>query len=204
MVKLFVVRHGETAWTLERRFTGWRDIALAPSGQVQAEALAGALSGHALAAVYASPLERTRTTAEAIAKPHRLTVQVEPRLREMGFGRWEGLGRDEVAAREPEAWATWRDAPHTLVAHGGERLPDVAARVAAVADDLVARHGGSEVVVVTHAIVVRLLVLHALGLGPDRLWAVDASPGGLSEIELGPAWTTVHRMNTLAHLGATA
>ena len=53
---------------------------------------------------------------------------------------------------------------------------------------------------VTHAIVIRLIVLGALGLDPDRLWSVDASPGGLSEIEYRPGWVTVHRMNTLSHL----
>jgi broad specificity phosphatase PhoE len=55
-------------------------------------------------------------------------------------------------------------------------------------------------VLVSHAIVVRLIVLDALGLGPERLWSVDASPAGISEIEYEPGWATVHRMNTLAHL----
>jgi broad specificity phosphatase PhoE len=56
------------------------------------------------------------------------------------------------------------------------------------------------VVLVSHAIVIRLIVLEALGLPPDRLWSLDASPGGITEIEYLPGWTTVHRMNTLAHL----
>ena len=194
------MRHGETSWTLERRFTGGRDIPLSPGGQVQAEAMAAALAGQAIAAVYTSPLERTRITAEIVAKPHRLPIQVAPELREMGFGAWEGLTRDELAARDPEAWATWRTAPHTLVAHGGERLADVAARVKARTDALRAAHDGDTVVVVTHAIPIRLIVLEALGLGPERLWTVDASPAGITEVELGAEWSTVHRMNTLAHL----
>jgi len=56
------------------------------------------------------------------------------------------------------------------------------------------------VVLVSHAIVTRLIVLAALGLGPDRLWSVDASPAGITEIEYLDAWATVHCMNTLAHL----
>lgn len=199
-VKLVVVRHGETSWTLERRFTGGRDIPLSRAGQLQADAIAGALAGQTIAAVYASPLERTRTTAEIVAKPHRLPVQVAADLREMGFGAWEGLARDEVARRDPDAWGTWRSAPHTLVAHGGERLPDVAARVKAQTEAFRAAHDGETIVVVTHAIVIRLIVLDALTLGPERLWSVDASPAGITEIELGADWSTVHRMNTLAHL----
>jgi broad specificity phosphatase PhoE len=65
-------------------------------------------------------------------------------------------------------------------------------------------HEGEVVVLVTHAMVVRLIVLAALGLGPERLWSVDASPAGITEIEYLGEWATVHRMNTLAHLDALA
>lgn len=199
-LKLFIVRHAETAWTAGRRFSGQRDVPLAPGGAVQAEAVAQALAGQKVTAIYSSPLERARTTAEIVAKPHRLQVQVDAALREMGFGRWEGRTRDDVAASDPEAWAVWRETPHALTAHGGETLPDVAARVSTFVDGIRQRHGDDTVVLVTHAIVVRLIILAALGLGPDRLWSVDASPAGVSEVDLGPEWTTVHRMNTLTHL----
>jgi broad specificity phosphatase PhoE len=69
---------------------------------------------------------------------------------------------------------------------------------------LAAAHAGELVVLVTHAIVTRLIVLDALGLGPERLWTVDATPAGITEIEYEPGWATVHRMNTLAHLEAAA
>ena len=203
-MKLFVVRHGETAWSRERRFTGAHDIPLAAAGVAQAEAIAHALAGEQLAAVYASPLDRTRTTADIIAKPHRLSVQIDSDLREMAFGRWEGRIREDVAREEPELWRTWREAPPALTAHGGETVSDVAARVDAFVARVGERHGGQSVVVVTHAVVIRLLVLGALGLGPERLWSVDASPAGITELELGAEWSTVHRMNTLSHLGATS
>ena len=100
-LRLFVIRHGDTAWTGERRYTGSRDVPLAPAGQLQAEAVARALADHAPAAIYSSPLERARATAEAIAKPHHLDVRIEPAFREMGYGVWEGLTRAEVSARFP-------------------------------------------------------------------------------------------------------
>ena len=81
----------------------------------------------------------------------------------------------------------------------------VAARVADGVTALQTAHPDGTVALVTHAMVVRLIVLAALGLAPDRLWSVDASPGGLTEIEYRPGWVTVHRMNTLSHLeGITA
>ncbi|HXH83522.1 MAG TPA: histidine phosphatase family protein, partial [Candidatus Tectomicrobia bacterium] len=80
----------------------------------------------------------------------------------------------------------------------------VAGRVAAGLAGLLGRHPGETIALVSHAIVARLVVLAALGLGPDRLWSVDASAAGLSEIEYHDGWVTVHRMNTLAHLDPLA
>ena len=85
-LRLFVIRHGETAWSRGRRFAGSRDIPLAEEGLRQCEAVAAALAGKVVTAVYASPLERARASAEVIARPLRLDVQIEPAFREMAFG----------------------------------------------------------------------------------------------------------------------
>jgi alpha-ribazole phosphatase len=198
--RLFVVRHAETQWTRERRFTGWQDVPLSERGQAQASAAARALAVHAVTAVYASPLERARMSAEMIAKAHRLDVRIEAAFREMRFGAWEGLTSDEVIARFPRAFATWRDTPEQLTEHGGETLDEVGDRVNRALDTLERTHAGEIVILVAHGIVIRLIVLRALGLGADRLWSVDASPAGITELEFAPGWVTVHRMNTVAHL----
>ena len=201
-LRLFVLRHGETVFTRERRFAGWRDSPLTDAGLRQSEAAAAALSGVAISAVFASPLERARTSAEAVAKPHRLAVQIMPAFRELGFGAWEGRTRAEVEAAEPALYDVWRTAPDRFAAPGGESLPTVAKRVAEGIETLRADHDGESVVLVTHAVVIRLIVLDGLGLGPARLWSIDASPAGITELEYRDDWVTVHRMNTLAHLGA--
>ena len=203
-LRLFVLRHGETVFTRERRFAGWRDVPLTDAGLRQSEAAAAALSGVAISAVFASPLERARTSAEAVAKPHRLAVQIMPAFRELGFGAWEGRTRAEVEAAEPALYDVWRTAPDRFAAPGGESLPTVAKRVAEGIETLRADHDGESVVLVTQAVVIRLIVLDGLGLGPARLWSIDASPAGITELEYRDDWVTVHRMNTLAHLGAEA
>jgi broad specificity phosphatase PhoE len=203
-LRLFVLRHGETAFTRERRFAGWQDVPLTDVGLRQCEAAAVALSGVAVAAVYASPLERARTSAEKIAKPHRLEVRIAPAFRELSFGEWEGRTRADVATADPELHEIWRTAPATFAAPGGESLAAVSERVAAGIEELRAEHDGQSVVLVTHAVVTRLIVLDALGLGPTRLWSIDSSPAGISELEYRDDWVTVHRMNTLAHLGTEA
>jgi probable phosphoglycerate mutase len=198
--RLFITRSGETEWSRARRFTGPRDVALTDLGRRQSEAAAQALAGEALVGVHASPAEPARAAAEMIAKPHRLEIALDEDLREMGFGEWEGLTGDEAGARTPALYAGWREAPDRMTPPGGEPLAAVAARVGRALARLRARDGAGPVVVVTHAIVARLLVLEALGLGPGRLWSVDASPAGITEIEYQTDWATVHRMNTLAHL----
>jgi broad specificity phosphatase PhoE len=203
-MRLFALRHGETAWTRERRFSGSHDLSLTPQGERQAQALADALAAERVAAVYASPLERTLRTAEIIARAQRLSVILEPDLREMAFGDWEGLTRDEVEARWPELFGVWRTAPERAVPARGEGLLEVAGRAAKALQQIRDYHAEGTVVVVSHAIVLRLIVLEALGLGPERLWSLDASPAGLTEIEYQPGWATVHRMNTLAHLRGLA
>lgn len=199
-LRLLAVRHGATEWSQARRFAGSRDIPLTAYGRLQAEAVAQAFAGSVAAAVYTSPLERARTSAEVIAKPHRLDPVLDPDFREMGFGVWEGLTRDELLTRFPAEARGWASAPHRLTPPQGEALTAVDARVRAALAGLVARHRGETVILVSHAIVLRLIVLAALGLGPDRLWSVDASPAGITEIEYQENWATVHRMNTLAHL----
>lgn len=201
-MRLLLLRHGETDWTREGRFTGWRDVPLNAAGRRQAEAAAAALAGVAPAAVYASPLARARATAEIVAAPHGLAVRLEPAFREMGFGAWEGLTRAEVAARDPEGFDAWRTAPGRFTAPGGEAVTAVAARVGQGLARLRAAHAGATVILVTHGVVLRLLVLDALGLGLDRLWAVDAAPAGLTEFEYRDGWVTVHRVNAVAHLAA--
>ncbi len=203
-LRLFVIRHGETAWVRERRFAGSRDIPLTETGRRQCEAVARALAGSVVAAVYASPLERARASAEVIAKPHGLTVQIAPAFSEMAFGPWEGLTGDEVRARFPEDWAQWRSAPHLCRLSDGDTLPGVAERVAKGLEQMREAHAGQSVVLVSHAIVARVLVLGALGLGLERIWTLDAAPAGITEIEYEPGWATVHRMNTVAHLEAAA
>jgi len=203
-LRVFVIRHGETTWVRERRFAGSRDVPLTDTGRRQCAAVARALAGTGVAAVYASPLERARASAELIAEPHRLPVRLAPAFAEMTFGAWEGLTRDDIRARFPDAWEQWRSAPHLCAPLGGETVAKVAERVGAGVAELQQAHADQTIVLVSHSIVMRVMVLHALGLGLDRLWTVDAAPAGITELEYEPDWATVHRMNTVSHLDAVA
>src|SRR2546428_8423139 len=178
-MRLFAVRRGAREYYRERGLAGSRDVPLTTDGRLQADAVAQALAGAGVAAVYTSPLERARVCAELIAKPHRLEPRVEPDVREMAFGAWEGITGEELRGRFPRGARAWRLTPHLVSPPGGETLAEAAARVRGALARLIGDHAGEAAVLGSHAIVVRLIVLAALGLGPERLWAVDASPAGV-------------------------
>jgi broad specificity phosphatase PhoE len=205
-MRILLLRHAETDWNRERRFQGWRDVPLSATGREQAESAARLLAATRIEAVWSSPLARARDTAAIIAAPHRLAVQESDAFREMGFGEWEGLTRDQVRERFPDAHRAWAETPHEAAWPGAETLAMVRARALAGLEALRAAHTGQTICLVSHGITGRLLILEALGLGPDRLWSFQLSSTGISELEFRDDWTTLHRMNSLIHLadGAVA
>jgi phosphoserine phosphatase len=201
--RLILVHHGETAWSRERRFHGRRDSPLSSQGREQAAAVSRALASESPAAVYASPVACARETAQLIAEPHDLSVVADASFIELSFGIWEGLTVAEVRRTFPALYTRWRTEPHTVRFPGGEDLHAPRSRVRARLAELAPLYAGKTVVVVTHGVVVRLVVLEALDLPPDRLWAIAAEAGGITEIEYATSWATVHRMNARQHLELT-
>src|SRR5262249_52372680 len=131
MVRLLLIRHAATAWTEQGRFQGQTDMPLSPHGWRQVAALAQRLKAETLHVLYASDLQRAWETARVIAMPHALRVHAEPRLREMAFGRWEGLTYAEIQQQDAQGLASWeQDQLHTAPP-GGETLLQTAQRIRA-------------------------------------------------------------------------
>jgi broad specificity phosphatase PhoE len=199
-LRLVLLRHAETDWNRQRRYQGWRDTPLSDAGRAQAEAASRLLAAEPLSAVWSSPLERARETAAAIARLQRLEVQIDDAFKEMRFGAWEGLTIEEVAGGHAEAYRVWRETPHLAAVPGAETLADVRARALAGLETLREAHDGQRICLVSHGITARVLILEALGLGLDRIWSLQLSASGISELEFRDDWSIVHRMNTLVHL----
>jgi len=106
----------------------------------------------------------------------------------------------EVHARFPDAHRAWGETPATATWPGAETLAAVRARALQGLQALRAVHTGQTICLVSHGITARLLILEALGLGPERLWTFHLSSTGISELEFREDWTTLHRMNSLIHL----
>jgi len=155
--RLIAVRHGETAWNVDTRIQGQLDIGLNATGVWQARRAGAALADEPIGVVYASDLSRAWQTAQAIAEPHGLAVQPEPRLRERAFGKFEGMSFAEIEATLPVQAKRWRERDPEFEPEGGESLLTFRDRVTGVASELAARHPGELVVLVAHGGVMDVL-----------------------------------------------
>jgi alpha-ribazole phosphatase len=182
MVRLLLIRHAATAWTTQGRFQGQTDIPLSAHGWHQVIALVQRLRAEALHMLYASDLQRAWETARAIAVPHALQVHAEPRLREMAFGRWEGLTYAEMQQQDAQSLAAWeRDQLHSAPP-GGETLLQMTQRVSAAYVDMLAAGQDKTVGLIAHGGPLQLLLCLALGLPPQAYWQFAVSPAILTRL----------------------
>ncbi len=161
--RILLVRHGATMLSAEDRFAGSTDVALSDEGRRQAAGLAERLSKLRLAAIYASPMQRTVETASIAARPHALSLRLDAGLREIDHGHWEGLRRDEVEAAFPDEYGAWEEDPLTFAPAGGESGLNVLARALPVIRAIVLAHTDQTVLVVSHKATIRLLISSLLG-----------------------------------------
>jgi broad specificity phosphatase PhoE len=199
--RLFLVRHGATQLTAEDRFSGSVGVDLSDEGRRQAGFLADRLAHEKVAAVYSSPLARTLETAGIIARPHHMTPVERDGLREISHGRWEGLTRHEVEDRFPGEYTAWEADPFTFAPEDGESGVAVLARSLPVLREIVVRHAGENVVVVSHKATLRLLLSSLLGFDArgyrDRL---DQSPACLNVVDFkDPVRARLMLFNDISH-----
>jgi broad specificity phosphatase PhoE len=205
---VYLVRHGETSYNVERRFQGQLDVPLSETGLMQARAVAEWLAGQPVrfAAVYSSDLRRAFDTASIVAKRLGLVAERARALREIHVGEWQGLGGDEIEERFPGQLQTWSDEPHLFTMPGGESLRDVQARMLAWYEEAVAKHRGEAIIIVSHGVALSTLVraLNGWDLG-DQAYRTQTRHGntGVSVI-LADHERSQHRttlLNSLVHLG---
>lgn len=167
MVRICLVRHGETDWNVARRIQGHLDVGLNATGVGQAQALAQRLSAQPFAAIYSSDLARAQTTAAMVASASATKVCSNPAWRERHHGAFEGLTYTEAEQRYPDDYVHFaaRHAERALPG-GGESQSAFRARIVAALDELRQRHAGSTapVLVVAHGGVLDLINRHARGL----------------------------------------
>ena len=171
--RIVCLRHGQTLWNVEQRFQGHSDIPLDETGMAQAQRAASLLAALRPTMIVSSDLQRANDTAQALGRLVGLDVAIDKDFRERGGGEWEGLTREEIAARWPEEYAAW-EAP------GGEPVTEVATRVANAMRRWAARLDDDGLLVVaSHGAALRLGICELLGL-PEQLWPAIGGLGNCS------------------------
>ena len=182
MPTIVLARHGVTDAT-GSRLGGHTDASLNERGRAQAERAARDLAEHEVAAVYTSPIVRTRETATIIARPHGRFPSTTRGLVEVDYGDWTDRPLSEL--REEPLWSTVQSAPSRVRFPGGGTIRGMQAAAIEAVEQIAARHEDHEVVVaVSHADVIKAILAHHLGTGLDSFQRIAVGPASLSVVVL--------------------
>jgi probable phosphoglycerate mutase len=176
--RLVLVRHAVTAHTGPKLSGRMPGVDLSERGVEQAEATAARLAAHPIAAIYASPIERTMQTAERIAKHHGLDVQELQGVIEADYGDWTGGELVELA--KTDEWKVVQAAPSRARFPNGESIREMQARMVAALDDLVAAHPHETIVVVSHADPIKSAIAYFTGMHLDMFQRLHVSPASVT------------------------
>ncbi|MGC4864087.1 bifunctional RNase H/acid phosphatase [Micromonospora sp. DT53] len=201
--RLILVRHGETPYTEQRRYSGRGDVPLSERGRAQARATGARVAELApsVAAVLSSPLSRCTATAASIAGAlGDVPVRTEDDLIECDFGQWEGRTFAEVRQQWPGEMDAWLASPR-IAPPGGESFTHVAERAHRVISGLLTAYPGETVVVVSHVSPIKLMLRDALAAGDGFLHRLFLDAAGISVLDMWPdGGVAVRTVNDTAHL----
>ncbi len=202
MTKIFLVRHCEAQGNTDGVLQGRTDCDISGNSGRQLELVAARLKDEPFAAVYASPLIRAYKTAQAIARPHGLAVEKDPRLIEIDMGDWEGQSWQDIAQDGQEEIRIWNEDPGSFAAPGGESTKQVASRMWQAVTEIAARHRGRTVCVVSHGCAIRCLLCRALGKPLSEMQDIAWSDNtAVSIVEFaGDGSCSVPVMNDSSHM----
>lgn len=195
MTVFYFVRHGVTAHT-GHKLTGWMEgVSLTDEGRGQAERAAESLADVDLEAVYSSPIDRTRETAEIVARPHRLKVKTSKGIGEVGYGAW--TGRPLKVLARTKLWATLQKWPSSVRFPEGDTLREVQVRAVEETERLRERHPKGHVCVVSHADTIKLVLAHYMGIHIDLFQRIFIAPASVSVLHIGEHGPQILSLNAL-------
>jgi probable phosphoglycerate mutase len=200
MTHFLLIRHAVNDFVKTHKLAGWTPgVHLSDEGKAQAEALGKRLADAPINQLYASPLERTMETAEAICQHHpNLEIKHHPDVGEVRYGDWEGKALDELSQRK--MWGVVQEYPSRASFPNGETMRGVQVRIVDAIEDLAQRHPRDVVAIVFHADLIKMALAHYLGMHLDNFQRIVVSPASISSIMLGHSRPFVVTMNDIAHI----
>ena len=196
MGKLILVRHGETEWNRTGRYQGQSDIELNTTGLWQAERLRDRLAGQKIDAIYSSDLRRALCTARIIASRHDLAVIPCQELREIDFGKIEGMTFNEIQRHYP----AWSGMSSDLSIPGGESLSQLASRVELFISKVSQHSTDESILIVAHSGPLHILVCALLGIGIEHWLRIRLNAASITVVEGYPSTPRLSLLNDTCHL----
>lgn len=198
MKKLILIRHGETDYTLQRKYCGHEDILLSANGIQQAKCLGAKLEKIKIDRVYSSDLGRALQTAE-IVFPKQSIIRRKG-LREIDVGRFSGLTFEEAEKRYPRIYRMWRDNLSSVKIPKGEKVSDFAKRVRKCSQEIFDHNSGKKVAIVSHGGPIRIILLRMLKQDLDKFWRIEQNVAAVNIVEFKGGEPKILKVNDTSHL----
>ena len=200
MTTLLLIRHAVNDYVKTGKLAGRAaGVRLNEEGKAQAEALGARLASAPLAMIYASPMERTIETAQAIARHHqKLPLTARPEISEVDYGDWQGKSIDGLRRRK--MWDVVQEYPSRAYFPAGETMRAAQARIVDAIESLAQRHPGQMIALVFHADLIKMALAHYLGMHLDVFKRIVISPASISTLHLSHSRPFIIGMNDIAHV----
>jgi phosphoserine phosphatase len=200
-VKLFLIRHGQTEWNFQGRYQGYQETNLTEVGLKQALLAKKYLSKVKFSNIYSSPQKRALDTADILAKKSNCKVIIRENLRELNFGKWEGLKFEELNEKYHDDYQSWLKNPFNCPPTGGENFKSLIERANKEINNIVNENpDGSDVAIVTHGGIIVGLLVHWLKI-PSICWrSLIQRQGAINVVVIDKGFPYISSINFTGHL----
>ncbi|MGL5756322.1 MAG: histidine phosphatase family protein [Paraclostridium sp.] len=197
----YIVRHGQTNWNILGKTQGHGNSDLTNKGIEQATELADSLvENHNIDFIFSSDLGRAVQTADILSDRLGIKVKKTTALREMGFGKWEGLLIDEIKTHYGDIYKTWRNEPHLVEIPDGETLHIIKERIDKFISELNTKYENKNILLVTHSVTVRVMLLSFLNSGMENIYRIKQDNTALNIVDYRDYGPVIIKMNDTTHI----
>lgn len=176
-MNLYIIRHGQTEWNVQRRLQGWNNSNLTEEGIKNAEKLSKKLKDVDFDYIYSSPQQRAVDTAKIIRGARNTDIIKLDELKEIGFGTWEGMAIDEINKIYGEEFDTYLNRPHLYnPIDGGESFNDIFKRVEDALNTIMS-NGGKDILIVSHGVTIKVLTAIIKNITLEELYNIPVHMG---------------------------
>jgi probable phosphoglycerate mutase len=200
MTRLFIIRHGETLWNEERRAQGIQDIVLSEKGKIQAECFANRLKEENIDFIYSSDLSRAYETAKILGNKINKPVHVISDIREMNFGKWEGLTIDDIKLKYQDTYNIWRNTPHIAQIPGAETMLQVQERAMKGVYNIIKKHPNKNIVLVSHGVAIKTIIFGLLDIDLSNYKKIRQDNTAINIIDFKEDYNVLVKLNDTCHL----